>query len=86
MTGPLTPWPGTAGCNKRFRWRAKAFVNDVINDYRVESIAVKIEMPKALTATDRKVLERASKTCPVYRALDPALKVCAKYVWPGAGK
>ncbi len=62
---------------------ARATVSYVIEAYRVESIAVKIEMPKALAATDRKALERASKTCPVYRALDPQLKVCVEYAWPG---
>jgi uncharacterized OsmC-like protein len=49
----------------------------------VKEISVRIQLPKALAPSDRKNLEKASKNCPVYRALDPALKVNIEYVWPG---
>jgi len=52
-------------------------------DYRVKQISVRIQLPKALAPIDRMNLEKASKSCPVYRALDPALDVKIEYVWPG---
>ena len=51
-------------------------------NYRLTQISVCIQLPLALSPTDRTKLEQASKTCPVYRALDPKLKVCVKYLWP----
>ena len=61
---------------------AKACVDYELDDYRVKQISVRLEMPKALTAIDRKNLEKASQSCPVYRALDPALEVNIDYCWP----
>jgi len=64
---------------------AKACVDYELEDYLVKQISVRIQMPKALTPIDRMNLEKASKSCPVYRALDPALNVNIEYVWPGEG-
>lgn len=52
------------------------------DDYSVKQISVRIQLPKLLAPIDRMNLEKASKNCPVYRALDPSLNVNIEYVWP----
>ena len=61
---------------------AKGEVDYDMADYRLTQISVRIQLPHALAPTARTKLEKASKTCPVYRALDPKLKVCVQYLWP----
>jgi len=48
---------------------------------RVGKLAVRIEMPKALGAKERGVLEKAAHTCPVRVSLDPRIEVPVDFQW-----
>lgn len=45
------------------------------NPRRIESLIVKINLPKSLTADQRTKLEEIAHTCPVHRSLHPEMKI-----------
>lgn len=51
------------------------------NPRRVESIAVSMHLPKALTDIQRKKFEAAGGTCPVHRSLHPEVKAEITYYY-----
>jgi putative redox protein len=48
---------------------------------RIESLAVKIHVPHALSAEDRLKLERAAHTCPVHKSLHPDIQTPIEFTW-----
>jgi putative redox protein len=48
---------------------------------RIQSLRVRIEMPKGIREEDRVKLERAAHTCPVHRSLHPDVEKPIEFVW-----
>lgn len=48
---------------------------------RIQSLAVKIHIPHALSSEDRLKLERAALTCPVHKSLHPDIQIPIEFVW-----
>ena len=48
---------------------------------RIQSLAVKIHVPHALSSEDQLKLERAAHTCPVHKSLHPDIQVPIEFVW-----
>jgi putative redox protein len=48
---------------------------------RIQSLRVRIEMPKGISEEDRVKLERAAHTCPVHRSLHPDVEKPIEFVW-----
>jgi putative redox protein len=48
---------------------------------RIASLAVKINVPSALSAQDQLKLERAAHTCPVHKSLHPDVKSPIEFTW-----
>ena len=49
---------------------------------RIGAVPVRIQMPAALTVDQRKKLERAAFTCPVYKSLLPEVDKEVSFVYP----
>ena len=52
------------------------------NPRRISGIKVKISFPEAYSEKDRKILERAAKTCPVLYSLHPDIDLDVSFVYP----
>jgi uncharacterized OsmC-like protein len=61
---------------------AKAGVSYTLDGYRIASFNVSVQPPKKLEEQVRTRLEEACKTCPVYRAIDPSVKIHVCFNWP----
>lgn len=48
---------------------------------RIQTLKVKIQVPKPVSTEDRQKLERAAHTCPVSKSLHPELQVPIEFVW-----
>lgn len=48
---------------------------------RIQSLRVRIEMPKGIREEDRVKLERAAHTCPVHRSLHPDVEKPIEFIW-----
>lgn len=51
-------------------------------NYRIAAFNVKITMPGKLECADRQRIEASHRTCPVYLAINPEVKVNVEFVWP----
>lgn len=47
----------------------------------IQSLKVRIEMPKGISVENRVKLERAAHTCPVHRSLHPDVEKPIEFVW-----
>jgi uncharacterized OsmC-like protein len=72
----------TAAAEKLDMTGAKADVSYELQDYRLMSFRVDVQLPKKLAAQDQAKLEAASKACPVYLAIHPDVKVTVNFNWP----
>jgi putative redox protein len=52
---------------------------------RIESLAVRIHVPHALTPEDQLKLERAAHTCPVHKSLHPDIHTPIMFTWGWSG-
>jgi putative redox protein len=48
---------------------------------RIQSLAVKIHVPCALSAENQQKLERAAHTCPVHKSLHPDIQTPITFTW-----
>jgi len=48
---------------------------------RIQSLAVRIHVPKPVAAEDRLKLERAAHTCPVHKSLHPDIQIPIHFTW-----
>jgi putative redox protein len=48
---------------------------------RIQSLAVKIHVPHALSSENQQKLERAAHTCPVHKSLHPDIHTPIEFVW-----
>jgi putative redox protein len=48
---------------------------------RIQSLRVRIEMPRGISPENRVKLERAAHTCPVHRSLHPDVEKPIEFVW-----
>jgi len=48
---------------------------------RISRLAVKIHVPKALSAEDREKFIRAAHTCPVHKSLHPDIEIPIEFTW-----
>ncbi len=48
---------------------------------RIHSLTVRIHVPHALNPEDQQKLERAARTCPVHKSLDPAIDTPVEFTW-----
>jgi len=48
---------------------------------RIQSLAVRIHVPNALSAEDQQKLERAAHTCPVHKSLHPDIHTPITFTW-----
>jgi len=51
---------------------------------RIESLIVKISLPKSLTSEQRTKLEEIARTCPVHRSLHPEMKIPVSFEYVSA--
>ncbi len=61
---------------------ARADVSYTLEDYRIQSFDVDVFPPKRLDENIRPRLESACKTCPVYLAIHPDVKLNVRFNWP----
>jgi putative redox protein len=48
---------------------------------RIQSLAVKIRVPQALSPENQQKLERAAHTCPVHKSLHPDIQTPIEFTW-----
>jgi putative redox protein len=48
---------------------------------RIQSLTVRIHVPRALSAENRQKLERAAHTCPVHKSLHPDIQTPIAFTW-----
>lgn len=48
---------------------------------RIQTLAVRIHVPHALTPEDQQKLERAAHTCPVHKSLHPDIHTSIEFTW-----
>ncbi|MGB3773916.1 MAG: OsmC family protein [Leeuwenhoekiella sp.] len=48
---------------------------------RIAAIAIDIHLPKEIEERDRKILEKAAMTCPVYESLHPEMEKSINFMW-----
>ncbi|MEI6502646.1 MAG: OsmC family protein [Armatimonadota bacterium] len=51
-------------------------------NYRIAAYNVKIHMPAKMECADRARIEASHKSCPVFLAINPEVKVNVEFVWP----
>ena len=61
---------------------AKADVSYTLEDYRIVSFDVDVFPPRKLDEQVRPKLEGACRTCPVYLAIHPDVKLNVRFNWP----
>jgi putative redox protein len=48
---------------------------------RIQSLTVRIHVPRALSSEDQQKLERAAHTCPVHKSLHPDIHTPIEFTW-----
>ena len=61
---------------------ARADVGYTTANYKIAGICVDLYLPTKLDEGMQRRLEAASKTCPVYLALNPEVDVKVNFIWP----
>ena len=49
---------------------------------RIGKLTVTVTMPKGIALPQRPLLEKAALTCPVFKSLNPAIEIPAKFIYP----